>query len=49
MTLNVDKVELPNGRTATREVVRTRDSVAVVPVTRDDKVVLVRQYRYAGG
>ncbi len=49
VTLNVDKVELPNGRTATREVVRTRDSVAVVPVTRDDKVVLVRQYRYAGG
>ncbi len=47
ITLNVDRVKLPSGDAATREIVQTRDSVAVVPVTRDDEVVLVRQYRYA--
>lgn len=48
ITLHVDEVELPTGCRGTREFVETRDSVAVVPVTRDDEVVLVRQYRYAG-
>lgn len=49
ITLHVDRVKLPTGDIGTREIVQTRDSVAVVPVTCDGKVVLVRQYRYAGG
>ena len=49
ITLHADTVRLPNGNVGTREIVQTRDSVAIVPVTCDGKVVLVRQYRYAAG
>lgn len=48
ITLHVDRVKLPTGGVGTREIAQTSDSVAVVPVTCDKKVVLVRQYRYAG-
>ncbi|MEA4882174.1 MAG: NUDIX hydrolase [Clostridia bacterium] len=48
VSLRLDTVELPNGVSATREVVETRDSVAVAPITGDGSVVMVRQYRYAG-
>ena len=41
-----DTVELPNGRTATREVIRHVGAVAVVPMTDDGKVVVERQFRY---
>ncbi len=41
-----DTVRLPNGKLATREVLRLSGAVAVVPVTDDGNVVLVRQYRY---
>jgi len=47
--LRVDKVRLPDGRETTREVVVHRGAVAVVPVTDDGKVILVRQYRQAAG
>jgi len=43
-----DTVELPDGKTAQREVVRHPGAVGVVAV-RDDKVLMVRQYRYALG
>jgi len=49
VTLNVDTVELPNGGQAGREVVVTRDSVGIAPVTHDGDLVMVRQYRHAGG
>jgi len=49
VTLNVDMVELPNGRPAGREVVITRDSVGIAPVTPGGDLVMVRQYRHAGG
>lgn len=42
-----DQVELPGGKIAGREVVEYPGAVAVVPLTEDGKVVLVRQYRYA--
>ncbi len=38
-------VELPNGKTATRDVVRHQGAAAVVPMTDDGKVILVKQYR----
>src|SRR5262245_56898382 len=47
LALHVDEVEEPGGVRATREVVRHRGSVAALAVSTDDRVVLVRQYRYA--
>jgi ADP-ribose pyrophosphatase len=47
--LRVDRVRLPNGRETTREVVVHRGAVAVVPLTADEKVVMVRQFRQAAG
>ncbi len=46
LTVRYDKVRLPNGHEATREVVAHPGAVAVVPVTADGDVILVRQYRY---
>ncbi|NLA88801.1 MAG: NUDIX hydrolase [Alcaligenaceae bacterium] len=42
----VDTITLANGQQTTREVVRHCPAVAVLAVTEDDKVVLVRQFRY---
>lgn len=46
---NVDRlhVRLPDGRTATRDVVRHPGAVAVVALTEDGRICLVRQYRTA--
>ena len=41
-----DTVRLPNGKEATREVMRHVGAAAVVPLTDDGNVILVRQYRY---
>lgn len=41
-----DTVELPNGKPATREVIRHVGAVAVVPITEDGKVIMERQFRY---
>jgi ADP-ribose pyrophosphatase len=49
VTLNVDTVVLPGGGLAGREVVATRDSVGIAPVTPGGNLVMVRQYRHAGG
>ncbi|NLM75677.1 MAG: NUDIX hydrolase [Clostridiaceae bacterium] len=38
-------VELPNGRTAPRDVVRHSGAAVIVPVTDKGEVVLVKQYR----
>lgn len=46
LTLFYDKVELPNGRIATREKVSHPGAVAVVPVNDKNEVILVKQYRY---
>jgi ADP-ribose pyrophosphatase len=42
-----DEVRLPDGRPASREVVRHRGAVGIVPVAPDGRVVLVRQWRHA--
>lgn len=41
-----DTVELPNGKTGTRETIRHIGAVAVVPMTEDGKVIVERQFRY---
>lgn len=43
--VRVEEVELPNGKTASREIVHHNGAVAVLAVTNEDKIVLVRQYR----
>ena len=45
LRLHVDRVRLPNGRMGQREVVDHPGAVAVLPVTREGRVVLVWQYR----
>lgn len=41
----VDRVRMPNGEIAEREVVEQYDAVGIVPVMDDGRVVLLRQYR----
>jgi ADP-ribose pyrophosphatase len=45
--LREDTVELPNGKTALREIVEHAPVVAIVPLDENGEVVLVRQYRLA--
>ena len=47
LTLNVDQVELPNGKSCTLEMIRHPGAAAVVPVDAAGNAILVRQYRYA--
>ena len=49
--LNVweDTVRLPDGRSASREVIRHSGAVCIIPITEDGRVVVERQYRYAVG
>ncbi|HEY3297367.1 MAG TPA: NUDIX hydrolase [Armatimonadota bacterium] len=49
INLRVDTVELPNGRTSTREIVEHKGAVAIVPMLNHETVVLVRQFRQAAG
>ncbi|MBO9362196.1 MAG: NUDIX hydrolase [Thermoflexus sp.] len=49
LCLRVDQVCLPSGGTTLREVVEHRGAVAIVPVLDDERVILVRQFRYAVG
>lgn len=44
--LFVDTVELPNGQTATREIVRHPGAVCVLPITDNGEVIMVKQFRY---
>lgn len=44
-----DTVELPNGRTSTREFCRHIGAVAVLPLCEDGTVIMERQYRHAHG
>ena len=41
-----DTVELPNGNSATREVIRHVGAVGVIPMTDDGKALIERQFRY---
>ena len=48
-TVTVDKVELENGRTSTREVVHHHGGACIAALTDENEVYLVRQFRYASG
>lgn len=43
--VQVDEVELPNGKTSTRELVKHPGAVAVIAITDENKLVMVEQYR----
>ncbi|WP_409270540.1 NUDIX hydrolase [Neobacillus sp. SCS-31] len=47
ISLRVEEVELPNGKTSKREIVKHPGAVAVIAVTDEKKIVLVEQYRKA--
>jgi len=49
LDLEVDRVLLPSGGEASREVVRHKGAVVVLPLHEDRRVELVRQYRYPIG
>jgi len=49
LTVRVDDVRLPSGRESGREVVEHPGAVAIVAVTDDERVLLVRQYRHSVG
>jgi ADP-ribose pyrophosphatase len=48
-TVDHERVRLPQGRTATLDIVRHRGSVVLVPQPDRRHVVLIRQYRHAIG
>ena len=45
ISLQVDDVELPNGETSKRELVKHPGAVAVIPITDEGKIIFVKQYR----
>ena len=44
-----DRVELPDGSPAYREVVEHPGGVAILPLTKEDDILMVRQFRYPAG
>ena len=45
----LDTVELENGNISTRDVVRHKGAACVAPLTENNELIMVRQYRYALG
>ncbi|MDF0645690.1 MAG: NUDIX hydrolase [Nitrospira sp.] len=49
ITLNIDRVRLPNDTTVDLEIVRHPGASAMVPIKEDGTIILVRQFRHAAG
>ena len=47
--LRVDRVRLPDGKEAKREIVGHGGAVCIVPITEDGNVLMIRQFRLAAG
>lgn len=45
LTLRLDEVKLPNGKTSTREIVEHPGAVAIVALNEKNEVLMVRQFR----
>ncbi|MDX8046062.1 NUDIX hydrolase [Gracilibacillus sp. S3-1-1] len=45
ISLQVDDVTLPNGKTSKREIVKHPGAVSVIPITENNKIIFVKQYR----
>lgn len=48
-TVQVESITLPRGHALDAEIVRHPGSVVIVPITEENEVILVRQYRHAIG
>lgn len=48
-TVHIDEIRMPDGSVAKREYVEHDDAVAIVPVTDDGAVLLLKQYRHPFG
>jgi ADP-ribose pyrophosphatase len=49
LTLNREMVRLPNGQSTELEIIRHPGASAVVPVTDNGTILLIRQFRHAAG
>ena len=47
INLQIEDVELPNGKTSKREIIKHPGAVAILAITEENKIVMVRQYRKA--
>lgn len=47
ISLQIDDVQLPNGKEGKREIVKHPGAVAVIPVTKEGNIILVKQFRKA--
>lgn len=47
ISLHLEDVELPNGKTSKREIIKHPGAVAIIALTDDNKIVMVEQYRKA--
>ncbi|WP_285766296.1 NUDIX hydrolase [Peribacillus sp. SI8-4] len=47
ISLQVDEVELPDGKTGKREIVKHPGAVAIIALTAENKIIMVEQYRKA--
>ena len=46
MDVRIDEVSLPNGNTSTREWIKHPGAVCIIPRLPDNRIALIRQYRY---
>jgi ADP-ribose pyrophosphatase len=46
INVRVDDILLPNGKPATREIVEHNGGVTMVPLTDDNEIIFVKQFRY---
>lgn len=46
INMRVDEILLPDGKNGTREVIEHNGGVCVVPLTDENEIIMVRQYRY---
>ncbi|WP_077308852.1 NUDIX hydrolase [Terribacillus halophilus] len=47
ISLRVDTVELPDGNKSKRELIKHPGAVAIIPITKEGKIIFVEQYRKA--
>jgi len=46
LDVRIDEVSLPNGNTSTREWIKHPGAVCIIPRLPDNRIALIRQYRY---
>lgn len=47
ISLRVEEVELPDGKSAKRELIKHSGAVAILAITKENKLIFVKQYRKA--